>query len=192
MTVTLSTFVERGRRRRLGLVVAAEELAPAVLALPRAARQLLRQLGGGQRLERLVHVLDRRVRIEPLDPLLQLPGRLRAAEHEHGEQRDLRGNPAERVVEQVAVLGDPAAGAAREPHPAAAREAVERPADLGVVVVDDRIAIRGLVAGEPERVQRERVLVGRRPLLLDQAAEDADLNGVGVHAANRSAGRGVS
>ena len=30
--------------------------------------------------------------------------------HQHGEQRDLGRNPAERVVEQVAVLGDPAAG----------------------------------------------------------------------------------
>ena len=48
--------------------------------------------------------------------------------------------------------------------------------DLALVVRDDRVAVRRLVAGEPECVQRERVLVGRRPLLLEQAAEHAELD----------------
>src|SRR5581483_4838375 len=57
----------------------------------------------------------------------------------------------------------------------------ERLADLLLVVVDDRVARGRLVAGEPQRVQRQRVGVGRRPLLLDQAAENADLDRVGIH-----------
>src|SRR5206468_9527190 len=40
---------------------------------------------------------------------------------------------------------------------------------------------RRLVAREAKRVQRERVGVRRRPLLLDQTAEDTDLDGVGIH-----------
>ena len=58
--------------------------------------------------------------------------------------------------------------------------------DLPLVVADDRVAVRRLVAGEPERVERERVLVGRRALLLQQAAEDAELDRVGIHAAERT------
>jgi hypothetical protein len=60
----------------------------------------------------------------------------------------------ERLVEQVAVLGRAAAVAAGEPRPAAAAEPVQRVADRRLVVVDDRVAVRRLVAGEPQRVER--------------------------------------
>jgi hypothetical protein len=60
------------------------------------------------------------------------------------------------------------------------RHPVERRFDRALVVLDDGVAVRRLVAREPQRVQRERILVRRRPLLLDQAAEDADLDGVDV------------
>ena len=111
------------------------------------------------------------------------------AEHQHGEERDLRRDAAERVVEQVAVLGDPAAGAAREPHPAAAREVVEC---RRISARRSRRPDRGSspVAGEPERVQRKRVLVGvvaaSRP-----GSRGRGLDGVGVHAATVAPG-GVS
>ena len=62
-------------------------------------------------------------------------------------------------------------------------EPVERGADRGLVVVDHRIAVGRLVARQPQRVQRERVLVGRRALLLDQAGHHADLDGVRFHGA---------
>jgi hypothetical protein len=57
---------------------------------------------------------------------------------------------------------------------------VECRANRLFVVLDDGIAVRGLVARQPQGVDRERVDVGRRPLLLDQAAEDSQLDGVGV------------
>jgi len=53
--------------------------------------------------------------------------------------------------------------------------------DLALFVRDHRIAVRRLVAGEAQRVQRERVLVRRRALLLEEAPEDTELDGVGVH-----------
>jgi hypothetical protein len=136
-----------------------------------------------KRLQRLLDLVDGAVGVEPLNPLLQLARRLRAAEHQHREQRQLRRHPSERVVEQVPVLRDAAARTARQPDPAAAGEPLERGADRRFVVVDDGIPIRRLVAGQPERIQRERVLVGRRPLLLDERPEHPDFGGVQVHAA---------
>ena len=53
--------------------------------------------------------------------------------------------------------------------------------DLALFVRDHRIAVRRLIAGEAQRVQRERVLVRRRALLLEEAAQHAELDGVGVH-----------
>ena len=81
----------------------------------------------------------------------------------------------ERLVEQVAVLRGPAARSAREPDPAAAREAFERLPDGRLVELHDRVAVRRLVAREPQRVEAQRVLVRGRALLLDQRAEHPDL-----------------
>ena len=119
--------------------------------------------------------------MEALAARPQLGRRLRPAEHQHGEQRELRLGELQRLVQQVAELHRPAARAAREPCPAAVPEPLERGADLALVVVGDRVAVGRLVRGEAQRVQRERVLVGRRPLLLDQAAEHPQLDGIRVH-----------
>ena len=56
-----------------------------------------------------------------------------------------------------------------------------RAADRVLVVVHHRVAVGGLVAGQPQRVERERIDVGRGPLLLDQAADHADLDGIRFH-----------
>src|SRR5438128_702511 len=78
-------------------------------------------------------------------------------------------------------LGRAASRSARQARPAAARQRIERGADRRLVVLDDRVAVRRLVTGQAERVERERVRVRRRALLLDQATEDTDLDRVGVH-----------
>ena len=120
-------------------------------------------------------------RMQPRRSLLQLAGRLRPAQHQHAEQRDLFVRHADRVVEQVPELGRAAARPARKPRPALFGEPVQRSANRRLVVLDDGIAVGRLVAGEPERVQRQRIGLGRRPLLLDQAPEHAQLDRVGVH-----------
>src|SRR6185295_18144665 len=120
--------------------------------------------------------------VKTLSPLLQLSRRLWAAQHEHGEDRSLRLVEPERIVQQVAVLAGAAASPAGEPGPAAQSEAAQALDDRGLVVVDDRIAVGRLIAGEAQGVEREGVLIWRDPLLFDQAAEDADLDGVGLHA----------
>jgi len=119
--------------------------------------------------------------VEPLRPLLQLARGLGTAQHQDAEDGGLAGSEAELLVEQLPVLRSPAPRPARDTRPAPPRESLEGVVDLALVVPDDRIPIRRLVAGETECVEREWVLVGGRPLLLQEAAEHPDLDGVGVH-----------
>ena len=129
-----------------------------------------------------MNIVEAAKAMQPLRPLLELTWRLGAAEHQDAEHGDLVGREADLRVEQLAVLRGPAPGAARQPGPPPSREALERVVDLALVVEDDRIAVRRLIAREPESVERERVLVGRRSLLLEQAPQHAQLDRVGVHA----------
>ncbi len=64
---------------------------------------------------------------------------------------------------------------------AAALQTVQRVAHDRVVVFDDRLAIGRLIARQTQRVQRQRVVVGRGALLLEQAAKHTDLRGGQVH-----------
>jgi hypothetical protein len=120
--------------------------------------------------------------VEPFGSLPEFGRGLWPAQHQHGEERELGVVQRQRFVEQMSVLDRPAAGATRQPHPAAPGKRLERDADRRLVVLDDRFAARRLVARQPQRVQRQRVLVGGRPLLLDQASEHADLGCGRVHA----------
>jgi hypothetical protein len=145
----------------------------------------LDELALDESLEHPVDLLERRERVQALGALLQLAGRLRAAHHEHREHPELAVRDAERVVEEVAVLRGAAAWTAREPDEALPGDPGDRLTDGLLVVVHHGIPVRGLVAREPERVERERIDVRRRPLLLDEAAEDPGLDGVEVHGPRR-------
>ena len=112
-------------------------------------------------------------RVQAAGALVELPRRLRASKHEHTEYGDLVAAEPECLVEELPVLRGTAPGPARETRPAATSETLERLMDLSLVVLDDRVAVRRLVAREPQRVERERVGVGDRHLLLDEAGEDA-------------------
>ena len=69
----------------------------------------------------------------------------------------------------------------RQPR-VAAPELVQRVADDLLVVRHHRVAVGALVAGQPQRVEAQRIGVRRRALLFDQAAE---------HAALQSASRSI-
>ena len=91
------------------------------------------------------------------------------------------GARPERLVEQVAVLvrsgcRGSSRGAPKPRWPSALR----RLAHGRLVVVDDRIAVRRLVARQPQRVERQRIGVRSRLLLLEQAAEHPDLRRIEV------------
>src|SRR5687768_13174661 len=57
-------------------------------------------------------------------------------------------------------------------------EAVEGAVDIGFAELRHRLAVRFLIAGRHERVERQRVVLGCRELLLHQAPEDANLDGI--------------
>ena len=174
----------RGGRRRggrgllLGLV--AEQVPVAVLALAGPAVVARDQLALHQAVDDGVQ--RRRVgeAVQALGALEQLARGLRPAQHHHGQHRLLLGPDLQRLVEQVAELGRAAAVVAGQPREAPAAEAVERVADRLLVVGDHRLAVGALVAGRAQRVQGQRIGVGRRALLLEQAARGrAALRGSG-------------
>jgi len=171
------------------LLVGAEEMAVALLLLSRPALEPFDETSRGETLQRLVDLVEPDERMQPSRTLVQLPGRLRPAQHEDTENRNLGAAETDCLVEQLAILRRPAPRATREAGPAAAGEPLKRLMDLALFVGGDRIAVRRLVAGEAESVQRERVLVRRRALLLQEAAEDTELDRVGVH--GRSVRSGV-
>ena len=172
----------RGRRRlAVGLcarrvdrlLVVAEQVLPAILLLARATADVAHELALGERIERRVEVVEAGERMHALGALLELAGRLRAAQQQHAQDGLLIDRDPERLVDEMAVLRRAAAAAARVADPAPAAELLQRGAQRRLVVVDDRIAVRRLVAGQSQRVERQRVLIGRRALLLQQAAEHA-------------------
>ena len=132
-------------------------------------------------LEGLVDLVEPGEGAQPPRSLVQLPGGLRPAQQEDAEHRDLVVGEAQRLVEELPVLRGAAPCTARQARPAAPRETLERLVDLRLGVLDDRVAVGRLVAREAQGVEREWVLVGRRPLLLEEAAEHPKLDGIGVH-----------
>ena len=79
--------------------------------------------------------LEAREALHALGALLELAGRLRAAQQQHREHRELLLVEPERLVEQVAELVRAARVAARQPREAALAELVQRLADRRLVVV---------------------------------------------------------
>ncbi len=161
-----------GRR----LLIVLQQLLVALLLLARPALQALDQLALDQRRERLVHGGEVAEGVHALGALLELARRLCAAQHQHADNRLLAVLERQRFGEQVSILWRAAARAAGQPREAAAFEAVQRVADRRLVVVDHGLAVRRLVARQAQRVQRQRVGIGRGALLFHQAAEHADLN----------------
>jgi hypothetical protein len=131
--------------------------------------------------QRLVNAGQIGERVHPLAALLELAGRLGAAQHQHADDRLFAGAHRQCLRKQVPVLRSPAAGAAGHTGEPATLETVQRIADDRVVVVDHRIPVGGLVARQPQRVERQRVGIGGRSLLLQQAAEHSRLRGGQVH-----------
>ena len=154
-------------------ILVSQQVRVALLLLPRPAGQAHHQLALDQPLERPVNLLEVGERVHPVAPLLELAGRLWAAEHQDGHDRLLAIVHRQRFGQEMAVLGRPAA--AGQPRQAAPLEAVHRVADRFLVVVDDRVAVGRLVAGQAQRVERQRVDIRRRPPLFDQAAQNPEL-----------------
>ena len=102
-----------------------------------------------------------------------------AAEDEEADEGGLVAAEIEDGADAVLVLGD--AGVAIGSGEALLFKSVEGLADLLLVEVKDGVAAGVLVARVDERVQRERIVLGRGDLFFDESAEDAELDLVEVH-----------
>src|SRR5215203_4751345 len=171
---------------RRALAAPSQHLLEAVLLLPGLARVADDQLPLEQALQRLLHRREAGEGEETVAALLQLAGRLRPTQHQHRQQRQLFVVESKCLRQQMAILAGATAGPAGEAGPAPLCQAPQRAADRLLVVVDDGAAVGRLVAGEPQRVEREGIGVGRGPLLLDQAADDSNLDCVRLHPQPRS------
>ncbi len=105
----------------------------------------------------------------------EFAGRLRAAEKEFADDGGFGAREIENFGEAMFVFGDAAvaAGGAGE-HLIAER--AESGADRIFVECHERIAIRFLVAGVDERVERKRIVFRSSDFLFDESAEDSGFN----------------
>ena len=156
---------------------AAEKMGVAGLLAPRPARQphdqrifALRQL--------LEHLFHRRQVGEGLHPLAagaQFAHGLGTAHQQLTHHRQFGRHQPHLLGQQVAVLGHAAAFPRNhrqlvEAHP------VQRPHHILLGQGHDRVAVRFLVAGGRQGIQRQRVVLRCRHLFFDQAAEDTRLH----------------
>ena len=147
---------------------------PALLLLPGPAADVVGQrlVARAQQVELVLYLVEPVEVRHALGPDAQLADRLRAPQQEHGQDGALAVVEAQRLVEHLAVADDRAA--VRGQHEAdqlLVLELVERGEHRRLVVADDRLPVRGLVAGGLQGVDGEGVLLGSRQALLDQRAQ---------------------
>jgi hypothetical protein len=75
----------------------------------------------------------------------------------------------------VLVLGDAAVRAVEDVDEILRAQALDRVGHLALAVLHDGVAVGNLVARMHQRVHRQRVVVRRRHLLLDERADDTHL-----------------
>lgn len=117
--------------------------------------------------------------MQALGPGPQLPRSLRAAQEQHRDQRGLRVGQVQSAGQRLVVLAR--APPAIRPDDAHELGVAQLPALVleGLLVqVHHRLTTRRLVAGGPQRVERQRIAGRHGDLLLHQAAEDPLLHGI--------------
>ena len=100
----------------------------------------------------------------------------------HAYPSELSGGQQQRVAIARALAMRPKIMLFDEPTSALDPEMIQEVLDVmqgvahdGLIVVDDRISVCRLIAGQAQRIERQRIGVGGRSLLFKQAAEHPDL-----------------
>jgi len=132
-----------------------------------------RAVGRGQAVQRGLDIVERRERIQPPAPRLELTRCLRPAEQEQGDDREVGPIQPERLVEHVPVLHHALARRLDPARQLLLAQPLQRGLDGRLAVGDHRLAIGRLVAGGDEPVQREWIALGCRERLLRERADDA-------------------
>ena len=112
-------------------------------------------------------------RVHALGTAAKFAGRLRAAQQQDAEDGDLVTIEVEGFLEAVLVLGDAAVRSADIADEGFSIQRMQSLADGSFVQVHDGIAIRFLVAGVDEGVQRKRIVLRSGDLFFDEGAQNA-------------------
>ena len=154
----------------------AQRAGPALLLLTRPASHACgeRLLVRTEELQLVLHAVQPVEGRHPFCPGAQLTHRLCPPQQEHGQDGALPGVESQCLIEHVAVAHDRAAvGGQHEADQPLVLQLVEGRVHGGLVIADDGLPVRGLVAGGHEGVEGERVLLWRGEGLLHQRAEHA-------------------
>jgi hypothetical protein len=117
--------------------------------------------------------------VEAVGTATEFAGCLGAAEHEETEDGGFVAAEVEDGADAVLVLRD--AGVADRGDEGEVFKRVEGLADLFFGEIEDRVATGALVACVDQRIERERIVLGRSDLFFDEGAEDTELDGVEMH-----------
>src|SRR5690242_9943763 len=120
----------------------------------------------------------------------KLSRRLRTAQHQFAEDGQFRPSEVEFLRDAMPVLGDAASCAGDAKQQTLVAKGGESVLDGPFVIMNRRIAVRLLIAGVDERVERERIVLGCSDLFLEQRAEDSYLGGIEQQVHHSSLARG--
>ena len=160
-----------GPARRLFRAAGTEKVRIPVLFLTGAPALPLdeRGLASGEPVELALEIVEVAELSHPVGPHAQLVQGLRTAEHHHREEGELALADIERIVECVRVAQNRTpVRRVYESHESLGLGARDRRLNSRLSKVHHRFAARLLITGEHQGVERERVLVRSRQLLLDE------------------------
>ena len=135
-----------------------------------------RRLAFHQVLQAGLHGVEIVERMHAFGARAKFAGSLRTAQEQNAEDGDFVAIEIESFLEAMLVLGDAAVRGADGADQGLSIERMQGLADGGFVEIRDGLAIRFLVAGVEEGVQRERVVFGSSDFFFDERAEDAALD----------------
>ena len=97
----------------------------------------------------------------------QLADSLRSAQHQHGQERQFAAAQIQSFAQAMSVFFDAMARAGDLQHELLLPQELQALCDSGFVVVHHGFAAGFLVAGGLQRVQRKRVILGRRQVFFE-------------------------
>lgn len=115
--------------------------------------------------------------VHALGASAELARGLRTAQEEDAEDSGFGAGEVEYFLRAVLVLGDAAIGAAGGSGEAVLLESAQGVANGVFIELHDGVAIRFLIAGIDERVERERIVLGSGDVFFDEGAEGAGFVG---------------
>jgi hypothetical protein len=98
--------------------------------------------------------------VHPFSPGPQLARRLRSAEQQHAEQRHIAAVKGVVIQQIVLVLLHTRSGAEDHRRELLLAQCIHAILHRLLVVADHRLAVRRLIAGKGEAVQRQRIVLG--------------------------------